>query len=300
MRKCNVVTICLPELYDTEPEKNMERAVEILDSVEGLKPDLVCLPECFLEICVNHAVDHNALREMFHAALSAKARTLHSYVVAGLREFIGDKFYNTAWLFDREGNVAGKYLKYFPTDREVGNGTIPGPEIPVFETDFGKLGILICFDIDWPRVWTEIGEKGAEVVAWISAYEGGYPLFAYAASNSYYVVSSVRANRARIIDKSGKVLASSSKWAHWAYQRIDLDQTMFHIDNQFDKLTRIQRELGDKITLETFDEAGRFTLESNDPDWPMERIIRAYGLETFRAYHDRVERLCDQSRSPKL
>jgi len=287
----------MPEVYDTLPENNMERVVTLLDSFPHLKPDLICLPELFLEISVNQAVDYEKLTDMCRAVLFAKAKQLGSYIVAGLHEMIDGKLYNVAWLIDRNGELAGRYIKYHPVDYEMEKGVYPGSEIPVFETDFGKLGILICFDIDWPDIWTEMGNQGAEMVVWISAYEGGYPLYAYAAGNAYYVVSSVRANRSRIIDKSGKVLETSSKWANWAFKQIGMDKTMFHIDSQFPKLIRLQKELGQKITLETYEEEGRFMIESNDPDWPMDRIIKEYALVTFKEYHDRVARMNDSARA---
>jgi predicted amidohydrolase len=68
-------------------------------------------------------------------------------------------------------------------------GVIPGNELPVFETDFGPVGILICFDIGWHETWRALAEKGAKMVVWQSAYDGGFLLNAYAALNVYYVVS---------------------------------------------------------------------------------------------------------------
>ena len=296
MRKCNVVTLCMPEVWDTLPEKNWERAAKLMDDTASLKPDLVCLPERFLEISVNQPVDYSVETPMYFDLLAQKARAIGSYIVAGAREIINGRLCNVAWLIDRAGLLAGRYIKYRPTDGEMEKGIHAGSDIPVFETDFGKVGILICFDIDWPELWTEIDKKGAEIVVWPSAYEGGYPLNAYAACNAYYVVSSVRAYQSKIINITGHVLETSSKWANWAYKQIGLDKTLFHVDSQFHKLPQIQLELGGKITLETFEEEGRFTIESNDPDWPIARIIETYKLETFKEYHERVEKMNEKVR----
>jgi len=303
MRKCNVITTCLPEVPgDTTPEHNMERAVKLLDSFVSLKPDLVILPEVFQKISVNIPMDDAKLTEACRVILGEKARMLNSYIVVGLHEYIEGKKCNVAWLLDRQGNLAGRYIKYRPTDYEMkptkGVGAWAGSDVPVFETDFGKLGILICFDIDWPHLWTEIKQNGAEIVAWISAYEGGYPLNAFAAVNMYYVASSVREFQSKIIDITGKELETSSRWANWAFRRLGLDKTMFHIDGQIHKIIKIQGALGSKITLETFDEEGRFTIESNDGEWPIQRIIEEFELETFDAYHKRVEVMNDARRMP--
>ena len=299
MRKCNLVTLCLPEVPgDTTPEHNMERAIKLLDAVKSLQPDLVVLPEVFQKISVNLPINDGDLTNACRTMLGEKARELNSYIVLGLHEIIDGKKCNVAWLLGRDGNLAGRYIKHRPTDYEMEKGVCAGTDIPVFETDFGRLGILICFDIDWSEPWQELADKGAEIVAWISAYDGGYPLNAYAAIHKYYVASSVRAFTSKIIDITGKELESSTRWANWAYKKISLDKTMFHIDSQFHKLAGMVAVLGNKIRLETYDAEGRFTIESNDPEWPVERIKKEFGLETFKEYHDRSAKLNDNKRLP--
>ena len=57
----------------------------------------------------------------------------------------------------------------------------PGTECAtVVETDFGRMGLAICYDIGWPDLWAQLAEQGAELVVWPSAYGGGLPLQAYA------------------------------------------------------------------------------------------------------------------------
>ena len=50
----------------------------------------------------------------------------------------------------------------------------------VFDTEIGKLGLSICFDVNWPGIWREMRAEGAELICWISAYGGGLPLQALA------------------------------------------------------------------------------------------------------------------------
>ena len=79
-------------------------------------------------------------------------------------------------------------------------------EPKVFDLDIGRIGVLICFDIQWPKEWATLGEMGAEIVFWPSAYDGGFPLQARAWDHHYYVVSAVKSTRARIIDITGEIL----------------------------------------------------------------------------------------------
>ncbi|MNI23769.1 Aliphatic amidase [compost metagenome] len=279
-------------------EDNLQKAMNMLDSFSGMQPDLICLPEVFL-VSGNDRNDEDTeeMSKKAYVALSEQAKKLNSYIIASAHEWTDSKKYNVAWLFDRDGALAGRYSKYYPTDSEIiRDGVTPGHEMNVFETDFGKIGITICFDIGYADLWRTLASKGAELVVWLAAYDGGFPLEAHAWLNSYYVVSSVRTNHSKIIDKTGKIITSTSKWAGWTSQVIDLDKQIFHIDYQYEKLLEIQRKLGSKVTIESFSQENIFALESNDPEWPMERIQSEFQLETYKQYHARSEQLQNQKR----
>jgi beta-ureidopropionase len=292
-RKIKVVTTCFNEEFrkNISPEDNLNRALELLDVAKSLKPDLICFPEVFLETGVTKRPITDEMRDILVNSISERAKEFGSYVIIGGYEPIENgQRYNSAWLIGRDGSIVGRYDKYHPTIGEIEDYKVkPGNETPVFETDFGKLGIAICYDIGWPSFWNTLGDKGAEIVVWISAYDGGFPLQVYAWSNFYYVVSSVRTHHSKIIDKTGRILSTTSRWSSITYRVIDLEKEIFHIDGQFQKLSEIQRRFGSDITIEAFSEENIFTLESNNPEWPLARIIKEFELETFREYHKRAE-----------
>lgn len=299
-RKAKVITTCFNEelIRGSSMEENLQRALNMLDAFSDLQPDLICFPEVFL---ISGNDDNNEsseeITQLAYNALSEEAQKFNSYIIASVHEWIDAKKYIVAWLFDRDGKLAGRYCKYYPTDGEIkGKGITPGHEIPVFETDFGKVGIAICFDIGYPAIWSTLSSKGAELVVWLAAYDGGFPLEAYAWLHAYYVVSSVRTNHSKIIDKTGKVLAATSKWAGWTSKTIDLDKQIFHIDNQYDKLLEIQGRLGSKVRIESFSEENIFTIESNDPEWTVERIEAEFKLESYKEYHMRSEKVQNERR----
>ncbi|MCX7795776.1 MAG: carbon-nitrogen hydrolase family protein [bacterium] len=299
-RKITVVTICFNEEFrrNVTPEDNLNYALSLLNDVKSIKPDLVCLPEVFLETGVPKRPISDSFRDVLINSMSERAKELNSYIVIGGYEPITEgKRYNSAWLVGRDGLIIGRYDKYHPTIGEIEDYRVkPGNNIPIFETDFGKLGITICYDIGWPSLWNTLGERGAEIVIWISAYDGGFPLQVYAWSNFYYVVSSVRTNHSKIIDKTGRIISSTSRWFNITYKTIDLEKEIFHIDGQFQKLSEIQRKLGNFIIIETFSEENIFTIESNSQEWPVDRIIKEFGLERFRNYHKRAEEIQDRYR----
>lgn len=72
------------------------------------------------------------------------------------------KFRNTAFLLDRTGTLVGTHVKNHPI-HFVRDGT-PGKEAKAFPTELGRLGIAICFDLDFPDVTRRLVQDGAEVI----------------------------------------------------------------------------------------------------------------------------------------
>jgi predicted amidohydrolase len=115
---------------------------------------IVCTTECSLD---GYAIadksipleTYRALGEQIPAGeycqkLAALAGELKIHLVAGMLEADGEARYNTAVLFDPQGKLAGKYRKQKLGHELVRN--TPGDSSPVFETPYGKLGVMICAD----------------------------------------------------------------------------------------------------------------------------------------------------------
>jgi hypothetical protein len=166
----------------------------------------------------------------------------------------------------------------------------------VFDTDFGRIGVAICFDIGWPEHWAALAGQGARLIVWPSAYDGGFPLQMYAWTHFCYIVSSVWGYHSKVIDVTGRVLTSTSRWSRLALQRVDLEKEVFHIDDQVQKLAQVQARLGAGVTVEAFSEENVFTVESHDPAWPLARIKQEFRLENFRDYHARATRVQEEHR----
>ena len=70
---------------------------------------------------------------------------------------------NSVVLIGRDGEIKGVYHKNSPTHGELDIGIIPGTDTPVFETDFGRLGLCICFDFNYWEVGAELCENKSEL-----------------------------------------------------------------------------------------------------------------------------------------
>lgn len=274
----------------------LQVTLDKLDSVKGYQPDLVCFPEIFLKTGGDvQNPDWWAITQQTVAALQDRARAMRSYIIASVYEpsndYEGYRF-NCGLLIDRNGEIAGKYRKMHTVCEEsTHTHVIPATDCPVFDADFGRLGILICFDIGWRDAWQTMAEKGVDMVVWLSAYDGGSLLNTYAAHNMYYIVSSVRTDHARIIDPMGKNLALGSVWDGLAMETVNLDTTLFHIDRQFQQIDGIRAALGNKVTIKSYSEENVFTITPNTQEWPISRICETFGLMPYKEYHQEATRL---------
>lgn len=269
--------------------------LEKVETVRGYQPDLIVFPEAFMKIGGDRENPNwIALTQQMLDSLCQKAREIGCYIVAPVYEPVkaySNLKYNCTILIDRKGKIAGKYNKVHTVYEESNiSQVMPGSEYPVFDTDFGRIGFQTCFDIGWRDGWKILADKGAQLVIWTAAYDGGNLLNTYAAYNMYYVISSVRTDHAQIIDPTGRTIAEGARWNGLAMATIDLETTIFHIDRQFRKIEELRRVLGGKVTIRAYSEENIFTIESNDPEWPMERICREFGLMTYKDYHNEATR----------
>jgi predicted amidohydrolase len=132
-------------------------------------------------------------------------------------------------LIGPDGRVLGKYRKVCLPHSEVEAGVTPGAEYPVFETKFGKVGMMVCYDGFFPEVARELTKRGAEVIAW--PVWGCDPLLARARANEnrVFVVSSTYMDAganwmlSAVYDRDGTPLAVAQKWGTVAVREVDLN-----------------------------------------------------------------------------
>ena len=107
------------------------------------------------------------------AFLSALAKELKIYLIGGsIPELDDGKVYNTSFSFDREGNVIGKHRKIHLFDIDVKGGIrfiesetlTPGDRTTIIETEFGKIGIAICYDVRFPELFRKMTLEGVKLV----------------------------------------------------------------------------------------------------------------------------------------
>jgi predicted amidohydrolase len=158
------------------------------------------------------------------------AQKYNLYIVVSLDERDRHLVYNTAVLLGPDGKLVGKYRKVCLPREEIASGIAPGSDYPVFETRFGKVGMMVCYDGFFPEVARELSNRGAEVIAW--PVWGCNPLLARARAceNHVYLVSSTYEDIARnwmlsaVFDHTGETIALAKEWGTVAVAEVDLNQ----------------------------------------------------------------------------
>ncbi len=160
----------------------------------------------------------------------AKEHGMH--LVPGLIERDRHLIYNVAVLIGPDGKILGKYRKVCLPRGEIEGGFQPGHDYPVFDTQFGKVGMMVCYDGFFPEVARELSNRGAEVIAW--PVMGCNPLLgaARACENHVYVVSSTHTDASAnwmisaVYGQDGKPLAQAKDWGSLAIAEVDLNKRL--------------------------------------------------------------------------
>jgi hypothetical protein len=202
------------------------------------------------------------------------------------------KFYNSAVVIDREGQCLGEYRKIHPTVSEMELGVVPGPvDPPVFQTDFGKIGVQICFDINWPEGWSKLRDAGAEIVFWPSAFCGGQMLNGMAWMNKYSIVSSTRFDPTKICDVTGEDVAVSGRARNWVCAPLNLERAFLHGWPYWQRYDEVQAKYGRKVLIRHFWEEGWSIMESRSPDVKIADVLREFEMLTHEQHIRRADKI---------
>ncbi len=158
-------------------EENLKNAVQKITEAALQGADIVVLPEMFScpYKASNFPVFAQKDGEQNWKLLSETAAKNKIYLVAGSMperdSQNGEKIYNTSYVFDREGKQIAKHRKMHLFDCDIPSVNFhesdtlsAGNEVTVFDTEFGKIGLMICFDIRFPELARLMTDRGAKMI----------------------------------------------------------------------------------------------------------------------------------------
>lgn len=234
---------------DATPDSIVERALELLHQAAADGADIICLPEYLNAM----ACDRNgaglrakeAARRVL-ADVSACAAKHSCYVITPVLIDTDEGRFNRTYVHDRNGRELGQYDKVHLTRTEQNDwNTTPGNDWPIFDCDFGKIGIMTCYDGCFSEPSRILALQGADIIFWPSlqrSYTESELILqsrAHAYFNHVHIVRSSygtepgsiwapgqMVGNSCICGPDGTILSSLGRWVGWTSTIVDLSEPL--------------------------------------------------------------------------
>jgi predicted amidohydrolase len=188
---------------------------------------------------------------------------------------------NAAILIGRKGEVLETYRKMHLVVSDRGimeGGSTPGTRLPVFDCDFGKLGIQICYDMEFDYGWTELARQGAELIAWpTQSPQTAHPAFR-AMQQRCYIVSSTWRHNASIFEPTGKIAAQITPPESILVQELDLSYAVLPWSSKLHKGEALRKVYGERVGFHYYEDEDCGIFWSNDPKMTVGEMVRSIGV----------------------
>jgi predicted amidohydrolase len=245
-RMVRVATVnCYPR-DKAAPIEAVEDFCRLVDQAGDQSCDIICLGEGINLVGVRGKA-YPDIAEPIPGPTTIKlgelAKKHGMYIVAALGELENHAIYNTAVLIDRQGRVAGKYRKVQLPREEIEAGVTPGKSLPVFDTDFGRIGMMICWDVQYVEPARALAAQGAEII-FLPIWGGNSVLMkARPIENQLYLVSCAYSSgiSSAIYDPTGEIIAEAEERPSFVFADIDLNKQFLN-DWLGNMRHRLQRE----------------------------------------------------------
>lgn len=233
-RKVRIASVFVKVQRELSYKAHLQRIAEGIDRAAKKGVDLVGLAENLNTRVHDVPEDEQfgTLDGMYCSMLREKAREHGCYIFCSFKETDEEGIRrNTAVLFGRKGEVVGKYYKSHITITEYEEGMIPGDSYPVFDTDFGRVGLLVCWDTYFPGPARAMAQQGAEILLIPTAGNPTYRHIARAKEHGVYAVVSCISGgvdsgiaSTKIVDPCGVILAHTNEDGLAAEAVIELEE----------------------------------------------------------------------------
>ena len=164
-----------------DKDDNKAKAKKLVEKAAGNGAQVIVLPEMW-----NTPYSNNYFRPFAEPQdgptvrfLSNLAKENDIYLIGGsISELDDGKVYNTSYSFNREGEIIGKHRKVHLFDIDVEGGIrfmesdtlTPGESTTVIDTEYGKIGVAICYDVRFPELSRNMALAGAKLIVLPAAF----------------------------------------------------------------------------------------------------------------------------------
>lgn len=287
----------------TAPEDLVQEAMRRWDreirQVLPDRPDIIVLPE----VCdrfngltpQQNSIYYDARGTRIKDFFAGIARRERCYIAySAVRQAEDGFFRNSTQLIGREGKVESVYNKnHLVVSEGPLNGPYPmkcGRDAVVAQLDMGRVGCVICFDLNFSELKKKYLDLKPELMLFSSNYHGDFHQQEWAYDCRSYFVSAVRNQEARILSPLGDEIAASTCYQDYITANINLDYVVCYLDFNQDRLRAAKEKYGRGIRVHDAGKTGAILITSEREDNSARDIANEFGIETIDDYFARSRR----------
>jgi len=258
------------------------------------RPDLIVVPEACdrprglspERLKEYYRVRKNQIRDYF----AEVAVENNCYIIySAYREMPDSSWRNSSVVLDRNGRIAGIYNKNHPTIGEMNKGVLCGKEAPIIECDFGRIALAICFDLNFDELRLKYVKAKPDLIVFSSMYHGGMmqEYWAYSCRSHFVGAIANRATPSQIRNPLGEIIASNSNYFDFSVETINLDCTLVHLDDNWDRLRAMNEKYGTKVQITDPGLLGCVLIASEHEQISIEQMMDEFEIELLDDYFTR-------------
>ena len=302
-RKIRVTSICAPHTAYNGSEDYKAIAYSVADYIEGhirkvlcRENDLIVLPEVYDRpggIPRDRAKLYYAERgdivldRVKSLAKENKVNIVFSAIMDG-----GDGHMRNRQVFiNRKGEEDGVYDKnHLVWEEHTESDVSFGESASLINMDFGKVGGVICYDLNFDELREQYVKLRPELLVFSSMYHGGYVSRNWAYTCRSYFVGCVQQRQGYIINPLGEVIAESNHYTDYLTAEINLDYVLAHIDYNWAKLEAMQEKYGHLVEIEVPKGLGCVMITSNSDNVSAMEMAKEFDIELLDDLFERGRR----------
>ncbi len=260
-----------------------------LDALRGKGLDLVVLSEGIEAVAMKmgeaESVDQmGPWLDLYRSfAVSEKCQ-----VVGSIKLVDKAGVHNSAVFMEPDGTIAGFFHKANLTLGELEMGLTPGGGAVCVDTRIGRLGGVICFDLNFEPLRKQYVAMKPDIIVFPSMFHGGLMQQMWAYECRSFFVSALPFHGGGILDPFGRPLALTDCYNTVARARVNLDRVMVHLDYNRDKFDKIERQYGAEVRIETPANFGSSLIYSQSEKRTALDIVAEHKLELLDDYFSRA------------
>ncbi|MEO6906613.1 MAG: carbon-nitrogen hydrolase family protein [Abditibacteriaceae bacterium] len=255
-------------------------------------PDLILLPEHADRFVDQDTEPNSEDRAQRSDALLHCLRGIaceHScYIAYGTSRLQPDgDWKNAALLVGRRGEILVEYHKNHPVISEIEDfGITCGTEASVVETEFGRIGLAICFDLNFEELRLKYEAARLDLLLFPSLFHGGLmqPYWAYSCRTHFVSCVGVANLPSEIYSPVGHRIAGSTNYFSTVTATINLDCIVVHLDNNIQKLKCLKQKYGADVTVFDPGQLGSVLVTSESTEISATKMIHAFDIESLDNY----------------